>query len=93
MGKLLTRLPQLTLAQLLPQLTLAQLQTLRSTTGGTFHRDLENFPSPRWEKCLCACPDSRLHNYERFGQLQNVRAAENLKSSHRPDGKISDGLL
>ena len=42
MGKLLTRLPRL---------TLAQLRTLLSTTVGTCHRDLENFPSPRWEKC------------------------------------------
>jgi hypothetical protein len=40
MGKLLT---------CLPRLTLAQLPTLRSTTGGVCHRDLENFPSPRWE--------------------------------------------
>ena len=41
MGKLLT---------CLPQLTLAQLQTmLWSTTGGACHRDLENFPSPQWE--------------------------------------------
>ena len=27
-----------------------------------------------------------LHNWERFGQLQSVRAAETFKSSHRPDG-------
>ena len=38
MGKLLTRLPQLSL----PQLWL----TLRSTTGCTCRRDLEKFPSP-----------------------------------------------
>jgi hypothetical protein len=50
MGKLLTRLPQLTLA-------------------------------------LNCCPNSHLHNCKRFAQLQNVRAAETLKSSHRPDGK------
>jgi len=29
---------------------------------------------------------------ERFGQLQWVRAAETLKTSHRPDGKIADAL-
>ena len=27
-----------------------------------------------------------MHNCERFGQLQYVRAAETFKSSHRPDG-------
>ena len=37
MGKWLTRLPRL---------SLAQLRTLRSTTVGTCRRDLENFPSP-----------------------------------------------
>ena len=41
--------PMGTLLTCLPRLTLAQLRTLRSTTGGTFHRDLENFPSPSWE--------------------------------------------
>ena len=40
MGKLLT---------CLPQLTLAQLWTLWSTTGGECCRDLEKFPSPPWE--------------------------------------------
>ncbi len=40
MGKVLTGLPRF---------TLAQLRTLRSTTGGVCHRDLENFLSPRWE--------------------------------------------
>jgi hypothetical protein len=55
MGKVLT---------CLPRLTLAQLRTLRSTTVCTCHRDLENFTSPRWEthvllivctgrRCLC----------------------------------------
>ena len=33
-----------------------------------------------------------LHNWECFGQLQYVRAAETFKSSHRPDGKIADVL-
>jgi hypothetical protein len=33
-----------------------------------------------------------LHNCERFGQLQLVSAAETLKTSHRPDGKIADVL-
>ena len=54
MGKLLT---------CLPRLTLAQLQTLRSTTECTCRRDLQKFPSPPWEthvllvftggRCLC----------------------------------------
>ncbi len=43
MGKLLT---------CLPRLTLAQLRTLRSTTVFcTCRRDLENFPLPPWESC------------------------------------------
>jgi hypothetical protein len=46
MGKLLTRLPRL---------TLAQLRTLRSTTGCTCCRDLAKFPSPRWENALPRC--------------------------------------
>jgi len=40
MGRLLTRLPRL---------TLAQLRTLWSTAVGTCCRDLAMFPSPRWE--------------------------------------------
>jgi hypothetical protein len=43
MGKMLTRLPRLSLAQL--------RLTLRSTTVCTCRRDLENFPMPRWESC------------------------------------------
>ncbi len=35
----------------LTRLTLAQLRTLRSTTVGACCRDLEKFPSPRWESC------------------------------------------
>jgi hypothetical protein len=47
MGKLLT---------CLPRLTLAQLRTLGSTTVGTCHRDLENFPSPDGIfTCLARC--------------------------------------
>jgi len=78
MGKLLTGLPRLALAQLRPtlwsttvctchrdlqlshrpdgkiadalaSLSLVQLRTLRSTTGGECHRDLDNFPLPPWE--------------------------------------------
>ena len=45
MGKLLTRLLGFTLAQLLAQLRL----TLWSTTVCTCRRDLQKFPSPRWE--------------------------------------------
>ena len=43
-------------------------------------------------KLLTRLPDSRLHNCKRFGHLQEVRAAEKLKSSHRPDGKSADAL-
>jgi hypothetical protein len=68
MGKMLTRLPRL---------TLAQLPTLRSTTECTCCRAetlLAKFPS---KKVLHACLDSRLHNCgRRSGQLQGVRAAE-----------------
>ena len=34
-----------------------------------------------------------MHNCERFGQLQYVRAAETFKSSHRPMGKMLTHLL
>ena len=37
----------------------------------------------------CLLRDSRLHNCERFGQLQEVRATETLKSSQRPDGRLT----
>ena len=50
MGKPLTHLPQLSLAQLRP--------TLRSTSGCTCRRDLQKFPSPRWDFhmfCAYAC--------------------------------------
>ena len=50
MGKWLTCLPRLSLAQLQP--------TLWSTTVGTCRRDLEKFPWPRWDShmfCACAC--------------------------------------
>ena len=40
-------------------------------------------------KLLTRLPDSRLHNCERFGQQQRVRAAETLKSSHRPNGNFT----
>ena len=46
----------------LPRLTLAQLRTIRSTAVGECCRDLENFPSPRWE-CLADMQfDSRRSN-------------------------------
>ena len=46
MGKLLTCLPGLSLAQLRP---------LWSTTAGTCRRD-QNFPLPRWENAFLTCP-------------------------------------
>ena len=48
MGKLLTCLARVTLAQLRP--------TLWSTAVGTCRRDLQCFPSPRWENALLTCP-------------------------------------
>ena len=48
MGKWLTCLPRLSLAQLQP--------TLWSTTGCACRRDLEKFPWPRWENTLLTCP-------------------------------------
>ena len=39
-------------------------------------------------KLLTRLPDSRLHNCERFGHLQDVRAAETLQTSHRPHGRL-----
>ena len=44
----------------------------------------QNFPSPGGK--IADELDSRLRNCERSGQLQRVRAAESLKSSHRSMG-------
>ena len=46
------------------------------------------FPiAPMGKLLMRSCFDFRLRNCERrFGQLQDVRAAETLQSSHRPDG-------
>ena len=33
-----------------------------------------------------------MHNCERFGHLQDVRAAETLQTSHRPDGRNAEEL-
>ena len=52
------------------------LCTITGNTAYYVRAHLQKFPSPRWENCSHACFDSRLHNCERFGQLQNVRAAE-----------------
>jgi hypothetical protein len=46
-------------------------------------------PIAPMENCLRACLDSRLHNCERFGHLQAVRATETFKSSHRPNGRLT----
>jgi len=48
------------------------------------------FPMAPMGKLLTCLPDSRLHNCERFGQLQYVRATETLKTSHRPNGSRAD---
>ena len=94
MGKLLTRLHRLTLAQLRPK--------LRSTTACTCRRDLENFPMPPWEThvLLVACravvslsmvaqwPSHRLPSVG----TQLIKCALILKSSQCPDKKIADVL-
>jgi hypothetical protein len=81
MGKMLTCLPGLSLPQLRPM--------LRSTTGLCTCRRDSKFPIAPMGKLLTCLPfDSRLHNCERFGNLQMVRAAETLKSSHRPMGEL-----
>ena len=60
----------------LPRLALAQLRTLLLRTVGTCHRDLKTSHRPDG-KMLTLLLDSRLHNCERcFGQLQAVRAVE-----------------
>ena len=46
-------------------------------------------PMGKWLTCL---PRLTLAQSERSGHLQPVRAAETLKISHRPDGKIADVL-
>ena len=49
--------------------------------------------APMGKLLMRSCFDFRLRNCERrFGQLQDVRAAETLQSSHRPDGKIAHAL-
>jgi hypothetical protein len=96
MGKLLTRLPRLTLAQLRP--------TLRSTTGGTCHRDLEVPIAPmgdsRFARCLqgggvyvgggtVSIVNSQIYSNTANGNQQSVRATETLPISHRPNGKLT----
>ena len=95
MGTLLTRLPRL---------TLAQLRTLRSTTAGTCHRDLENFPSPRWDfhmfgACLCLQGGGVMvwgggvsfSSCTITGNTASgVRA--HAQTSHRPNGENADAL-
>ena len=82
MGKLLTHLPQLLLAQLRP--------TLRSTSGCTCCRDLQKFPSPRWE-FLLTCPN-RLSSFnsDRYLVLSGICTCQpHLQTSHRPDGILT----
>ncbi len=97
MGKLLTRLPQLTLAQLRP--------TLRSTTVGTCRRDLGNFPSPPWEThvLLVACGlqgggvffqdgTVTITSSSIYGNTAPEVRVLMFKSSQCPNGKIADVL-
>jgi hypothetical protein len=94
MGKLLTCLPRLSLAQLRP--------TLWSTTDlCTCRRDLANFPSPRWETHVCsACCLQGGGVYVGGGTLiissctisgnkAEKVSAVSFKSSHRPHGKLT----
>ena len=48
----------------------------------------KSFHRPHWKIADVLAPDSRLHNFERSGQLQNVRAAETLKFPIAPMGKL-----
>jgi len=53
-------------------------------------RSSSTFPvAPMGKVLTCLFRDSRLHNCERFGQLQEVRATETLKSSQRPVGRLT----
>ena len=45
--------------------------------------------APMGKLLTCLPPTHALHNCECFGQLQGVRAAETLKPSHGPDGRIA----
>ena len=71
----------------LPRLTLAQLRTLRSTTVCTCRRDLAKFPSPRWE-FLLTCPiDSHLSiRIDIWFYQSNVRACHACKLPIAPKG-------
>jgi hypothetical protein len=73
MGKLLT---------CLPRLTLAQLRTPRSTTVCMCNRDLQKFPSPRWENALLTCPIRLSPFYQ-----GTVRASHACKLTIAPMGK------
>jgi hypothetical protein len=48
----------------------------------------KSFHRPHGKIADVLAPDSRLHNFERSGQLQNVRAAETLKVPIAPMGKL-----
>jgi hypothetical protein len=88
--------PDGNIADALARLTLAQLRTLRSTTGGACRRDLENFPSPRWEThiVLVVCRAAVSQSLE--AQWPSHRAPSvgtqhlcvlMFKTSHHPMGK------
>jgi hypothetical protein len=77
----------------LPRLSLAQLRTLPSITVGTCHKDLANFPSPRWENALLTCP-IRFSSFMSgaaliYHSLEYVLSApETLKAPIAPMGKL-----
>jgi hypothetical protein len=59
-------------------------------TVGTCRRDLENFPSPRWEHRSRACLHSRLHKLRlTLRSTTDCTCHKDLNFSHRPDGKMA----
>ena len=77
----------------LPRLTLAQLRTLRSTSAGVCHRDLENFPSPPCELhgSLADMPKSILiFQFGSFFVLPGICMCQpRLQTSHRLDVRLT----
>jgi hypothetical protein len=83
MGKMLTRLPRLSLAQL--------RLTLRSTTVCTCRRGLNFSHRPDGNIADVLMPRLFLQT-TLWSTTQNVRVKVTFKGSHRPDGKITDVL-
>jgi hypothetical protein len=84
MGKLLTCLPRLTLAQLCERFGQLQLVLATETLKTSHH------PMGKWLTCLPRLTLAQLQTLR--STIQGVRAAETLKTSHRPNGKIANVL-